>query len=115
MYEKSIFRAIVEDEYNRSNRMLIAYKEEIEKLPKGNIYIKKRNNHKYYYLKYQENNKKIVKYIKHSEIELLQDLINKRNHYEDLIKNIQRELKEMEYMFNYKGWKNDNKDGSSKS
>lgn len=60
MREKTIFQVMVEEEYERSLRVIEVYTEEIKKYPKGNLQIKKQGNKEYYYLIYRDENSKIV-------------------------------------------------------
>lgn len=72
--------------------MLSKYREQMESMPKGNIYPRERNGKTYYYLKYREGKKVISKYISEKDVENVISDIAKRNHIEAMIKSLQEEL-----------------------
>lgn len=108
MREKTIFQVMVEEEYERSLRVIEVYTEEIKKYPKGNLQIKKQGNKEYYYLIYRDENSKIVSEYVGCDMDDICEIkkkINMRKQKEKAIKQLKLGIKEMEYMLAYKGWK----------
>jgi len=93
-----IIRSVILDEYDRNLRMQQAYLRELEQLPKGSISPKMINGRVYYYWMYREDGKVFNKYIsaKDNDIKSLKELVQKRRHLEKLIKNLKREMADME-------------------
>ncbi len=78
-------------EKNRIEFMLNEYYEMLDKLPKGSLLERKRNNQVYYYLKYREDKKVVSKYIGKNADEIL-SLLEKRKHTEAMIASLENEL-----------------------
>lgn len=96
--QKTVIHGVLEEELDRNNRMKERYIQEIAKLPKGTILLRKIGNREYYYLKFREGKKNIAKYIgKKNEIDIkeLEVQIEKRKHLESVIKNLNQEEKEI--------------------
>ena len=96
--QKTVIQGVLEEELDRNIRMKKRYMEEIEKLPKGSLLLRKIGNQEYYYLKYRENKKNIAKYIGKKDqiiIKALEEQIKKRKHLESVIKNLNKEEKEI--------------------
>jgi len=94
----TIFYGVVTEEKERNRERLEAYKEEIEKLPKGYLVTRKSGNKVYYYLQYRkgEGDNKVAIYLKQgTDIEEVKKQIAKRKHYEGLIKKLELEYKQM--------------------
>ena len=93
---KTVFYGVVEEEKERNLERQGAYKEEIGKLPKGSLAIRKVGNKKYYYLYYRCGYKMKSKYLKvGTDIEVIKEQIAKRKHYEGLLKRLQEEYQQM--------------------
>lgn len=95
---KTVIHGVLEEELDRNIRMKKRYNEELEKLPKGSLLLRKIGNQEYYYLKYRENRKNIAKYIgKKNEIDVqeLEEKIKKRKHLEEVLKNLNQEENEI--------------------
>lgn len=90
----SVVHGVLQDELERNRRMQSRYRKEIDQLPKGALYLRKINQHQYYYLNYRENGKVIAKYLgkyEAVEVESLRKKISERKHYEDLLKKLNNE------------------------
>ena len=59
----SVYKVVLEDELIRVNNNLNYYLEEIEKLPKGSLLLKKINGINYWYLIYRNHGKVTTKYV----------------------------------------------------
>ena len=92
----TVFYGVVEEEKERNLERQEAYKEEIDKLPKGSLTIKKVGKKKYYYLYYRCGYKMKSKYLKiGTDIEEIKKQIAKRKHYEGLVKRLKKEYHQM--------------------
>lgn len=92
----SVLDIVLSEEYNRLSRKIHIIEKEMKSLPKGYISKKKIKNHSYYYLQYRENNKIVSKYIKQSEVEAYQVLIDERKSLELNLKELQKNKKKLE-------------------
>ena len=81
----SILDGIMQEEYDRLNRVINKIEIEIEQLPKGYISEKRINQILYYYLQFRENGKVKSVYLKSDEVESYRKLIARRN---ELLKNL---------------------------
>jgi len=94
----SIVFNILEEERERLNRLSQKYQAEIIKLPKGSISLKKRY-HKYFaYLAFRQNNKVRFDYLGGRDdhrVLLLQEKIAKRKNYENKLRIVLHDLKEV--------------------
>ncbi len=81
----------VMQEKQRIDNMLLRYREELSRLPKGTISEKSVNGNIYYYLKYREGKKVISKYIKKNEVEDVRQQLERRHHIEAMIKSLLEE------------------------
>jgi len=61
--EDSMIRIMLKDEYDRTLRMIEAYKDELKKYPVGSPVIRRHGNNSYMYLTHRDNGKVINKYI----------------------------------------------------
>ena len=94
----SIIKHIVEEELERLEKLSAKYKAEIKNLPKGSISKKSRHGRFYVYLAYRENKKIRFKYIgkeSSEEAKALEQKIQKRKKYENLLKQLENDLKEV--------------------
>lgn len=83
------------EEKQRNIQMQQSYVDEISKMPKGSISIKKIGKKEYCYLKYRNGDKFISKYIGHCD-EKLEDLnkqVEKRRYFEKILKELKAEYK----------------------
>jgi hypothetical protein len=98
-----MFNKIIQDEININNIMQEYYTNLINKLPKGSIIVKNKENNKYLYLHYKENDKtKNEYYGNYSKYDELLELINRRNHYKEILNKLKIELKKLERIGNIK-------------
>lgn len=86
-----ILTTIVQEK-ERIEYMLMKYREEYDRLPKGSISEKKAGDKTYYYLKYRDGKKVVSQYISKSQIDEIRAQIEKRKHIEAMIKSLQEEL-----------------------
>ncbi len=109
MQEKTVFHGMVEEEYDRTLRMIGVYEEKKAALPKGSVQEKTRGKQVYYYLVYRDGNKVINDYIGKdiNKVDELREKILDRKELEKTLNRLYTEKREMEYMLNYKEWKND--------
>ncbi|MBN1550653.1 hypothetical protein JW979_04255 [bacterium] len=94
----SVVQHILREEYDRLQKLVNFYSEAIEKLPRGSISLKKRNNQVYAYLVYRdrkkvkfvylgkENSKKVIEVSRHIET---------RKENEKLLRQAKANLKEI--------------------
>lgn len=97
--KSSVLRAVLEEELDRNVRMLLRYKEELEKLPKGTIVKRVINEQQYYYLSYRRDKKVVTKYLGNvadTDITDLQKQLDERKHIKNIIKKLNQEKKEIE-------------------
>lgn len=94
----SIVMQIISKELERNERMIQEYKNELSKLPRGKLTIKKVNSHSYFYLKFREGEQVITKYIGKDNCDLtaLNEQLEKRKHIEEMIRRLKSERKELE-------------------
>jgi fructose-1,6-bisphosphatase len=83
------------EERQRNQRMQLNCIEEIDRLPRGSISIKKRGDKKYCYLKYRSGKKFISEYagIYDEKFESLKEQVEKRKYFEQLLKSLKEERK----------------------
>jgi len=92
----TIFYGVVEEEKERNLERQKIYQKELESLPRGYLVIKKRNNKTYHYLQYRNGPRTITRYLKvDTDIEAIKKSIAKRKHYEELIRRLKIEYKQM--------------------
>ena len=80
------------DIIERTNELI----EEIAKLPKGYISTKRIYGNIYYYHQWNENGKKISKYIRYNQIIELYDSIEKRQQLEQELKTLKNMIKSLD-------------------
>ena len=83
---------VITQEKKRIEYMIVKYKSEQKRLPKGSITEKSVGDRVYYYLKYREGKKVISQYISKSQINEVRAQIEKRKHIEAMLKSLQEEL-----------------------
>lgn len=96
--QSTVIKGILEDELDRSYRMLYTYEEKMLTLPKGSIFVRKRGTREYCYLNYRESNKVISKYIGSQDSDDVANIkrdIEERKRIAGLIKNIKIEIAEI--------------------
>ncbi len=93
----TIATRIIEKELERNERMIKEYESELSKLPKGKLTVKKINSHSYYYLKFRDGDKVVTKYVGKDgcDISELLDMLDKRKHVEEMLKQLKSERKEL--------------------
>ncbi len=94
----STIQSILKEEYDRLQRLLERYERDLAELPSGSISIKQRNNRKYAYRAYRENDKVRTDYIgpvDSENVRELQKLIDKRKELEKLIRTSRERIVEI--------------------
>jgi hypothetical protein len=91
----AVLSEMFKEEKERLLRIKKFYMGKTQDLPKGSIIFKKRGRRKYPYLVYRDNKKVKTDYLKCSEDELkeLEFKIKKRKKYQNLLKDIEKDLK----------------------
>lgn len=92
----SVLDGIMQEEYDRLNRVINKIEIEIEHLPKGYISEKRINQRLYYYLQYRENGKVKSIYLKGDEVEAYRKLIARRNELLQNLKAMQADRAKLE-------------------
>lgn len=93
---ESVVFGVLQDELDRNRRMQSRYRQEIDQLPKGSLYLRKINQQQYYYLNYREKNKVVAKYLGRQDEPKIEDVkhnIAERKRFEELLKKLGREEK----------------------
>ena len=94
----SIIKDILKDEKERLILLRNQIEEQISSLPKGSLSKKRRNNRYFYYLAYREGRKVIFKYVgkeNSSQVISLDEDIQKRRKFEKRLRDIKRDLKDI--------------------
>jgi hypothetical protein len=92
----TIFYGVVEEEKERNLERQEIYQKELELLPRGYLVVKKRGDKTYHYLQYRDGLRTVTKYLKvDTDIEVIKRGISKRKHYEELIRRLKIEYKQM--------------------
>ncbi len=95
----SIIKDVITEELKRLKTLEKKYFREIHSLPKGAISKKVRNGNFYLYLTYRENRKVVSKYVGSWNSERAKSVIKQieqRKKLEDKLKNVRRNLRELE-------------------
>ena len=90
-----LIKSVILEEQKRNAEMIAAYEKELERLPKGNVSIKKIGNNEYYYLKYRNDKKIVTDYIgkDREKIARIEEQIKRRKHYENMLSVLMKEKK----------------------
>ncbi|NLX92722.1 MAG: hypothetical protein GXZ02_02460 [Clostridiales bacterium] len=83
------------EEKKRNIRMQKSYVDEIAKLPKGSLSVKRIGKNEYCYLKYRQGKNVISEYVGKCDekAEAIKHQIEKRRHLEKVLKNLKEEYK----------------------
>ena len=83
----SLMLRTVQKEKERVDYMIVAYEQQLNRLPKGSVTTKTVGNNTYYYLKYRDGKKVLTKYLgKDSEkVEQMRSELEKRRHIEAMV------------------------------
>lgn len=94
----TIATQLIVRELERNERMIEEYECELSKLPKGKLTIKKINLHSYYYLKFRNGDKTVTRYVGKDDCNISDLLLqlDKRKHFEEMLKQLKSERKELE-------------------
>lgn len=94
----SLVEGVLQEEFNRLTALKEKYLTCIAQFPKGALVIKKRFHKEYVYLSYRDQEKVVSNYIGQSDSEEAQQLtvqINQRKDYEEKLKKVRQNLKEV--------------------
>lgn len=94
----------MKEEYERLQRLITRYENDLKSLPTGSISIKGRNERKYAYRAYRENDKIKTEYIGPVDTEKVQEmqaLIEKRKELEKLIRATRVKIAELRKVIKY--------------
>lgn len=87
-------RHVLEEEIIRIEKNIEKYRERLAKLPKGVLYPRKRGDKVYYYLKYRdEEGKRVDKYVKEDQVDLIKRQLERRKELLNMIKGLQEDIK----------------------
>lgn len=96
--KSEVIQAVLKDELDRNQRLILRYEKEIENLPKGSIFHRKIGNQEYLYLNYRDGKKVISKFLGKPDSFNSEELVfqlNKRKEYVQLVKKLKIEQKEL--------------------
>ena len=94
----SVFKDLLQEERKRLNTLKNKYEQMLNKLPKGSLSRKVRNNRSYYYLAYREGDKVKFEYVGKVDSEkyrVLQKELAKRHDLSNKLKQVNKELGEL--------------------
>lgn len=92
-------RSVFLDEFERNKRLIDRYFKELDKFPKGSVYMRKIGSQEYYYLNVREGVKVTGRFlgnVKTFDITTLKNQLAGRKRLEKLIKKLKTEQKELE-------------------
>jgi hypothetical protein len=91
----NVIESMLAEERQRNLDMQKSYIDEIAKLPKGSVVVKKVGNKEYCYLKYRMGAKFISQYMGSApeKAEQLKKQVEKRRHFEKLLRELKTEYK----------------------
>ena len=101
----SIFDDVLNEEYERIQRIHAAYIKELAALgedARGSVRMKRINNKQYPYRQYREGSKIKSIFIKSDELEKVKKTIQRRKELEDAVKRIEKEKKRLEKILSHK-------------
>jgi hypothetical protein len=96
--KSEVIQAVLKDELDRNQRLILRYEKEIENLPKGSIFRRKMGNQEYLYLNYRDGKKVISKFLGKPDSFNTEELVfqlNKRKEYVQLVKKLKIEQAEL--------------------
>ena len=88
----SMILSTISREKIRIEYMLAKYQEEYDALPKGTLSEKQVGEKTYYYLKYRSGKKVVSQYISKANVNLIREKVERRKHFENMIKSLHEEL-----------------------
>ena len=96
--KSEVIQAVLKDELDRNQRLILRYEKEIENLPKGSVFRRKIGSQEYLYLNYRDGKKVISKFLGKSDSFNTEELVfqlNKRKEYVQLVKKLKIEQAEL--------------------
>lgn len=91
----SILDSVLQEEYERSERMKSAIESELNELPKGYVSTKKIAGKSYYYLQQRNKMKIIGTYIPPEELSEIKKQIDRRKQLEESIRELKANMKKI--------------------
>lgn len=91
-----VIKGVLQDELERQYRMLRAYQKKVSSLPKGSVVDKNIRGKNYSYLQYRDGKSVVSKYISEDELPEINSKIEERKKLDEVIRNIQKEIKFIE-------------------
>ncbi len=91
----SVLEDVLEEEYERSMRLVQAMEAELAELPKGSVRTRVVGRHEYYYLNYRDGDKVRSDYIPASEVEAMHAKVARRRELKKALaeqKRLQKQL-----------------------
>lgn len=94
-----VIKSVFIDELERNKRLVSRYEAEVEKLPKGSLFLRQIGRQRYYYLNYREGKKVVSKFLGKEnafDAEKFQGQLERRKELNALLKRLRLERKELE-------------------
>lgn len=93
-----MLQVVLKEEYKRLKQLVNKYTKNLNKLPKGSISSKKRNNSHYFYLAYRQGKKVKFIYVGKEDSEALEEIkekVERRKEILNKLRQVKTELKEL--------------------
>ncbi len=97
--QSELVKAVFQDELERTNRLILRNEAELNALPKGSIFKRRKGNQEYLYLNYREGKKVISKFlgnVKTFDIDELNKKLEIRKDINNLLKKLRNDKKSLE-------------------
>ena len=94
----NMLKEMLREERQRNHDMQKVYRDEIERLPRGSVVIKRSGKKDYCYLQYREGNKVVSRYVGHADkhANQLRLQVADRREYERLLRRLRQEERYLE-------------------
>ncbi|MBR2674482.1 MAG: hypothetical protein IKE52_03380 [Mogibacterium sp.] len=96
MANESVLQMVLLEEYSRLSRMIDGIYKELQSLPKGYVSKKKIRGRDSFYLQWREGDKIKSKYISQQDVEMLSDMVRRRQELEKNLRANKRDMKRLE-------------------
>ncbi len=97
--KSDVIKSVFIDELERNKRLVSRYEEEVDKLPKGSLFLRQIGNQRYYYLNYREGKKVVSKFLGKEnsfDADKFQEQLERRKELNALLKRLRLERKDLE-------------------
>ena len=97
--KSELLKSVFQDELDRTTRLILRFRAELETLPKGSVFKRKIGNQEYFYLNYREGNKVVSKFLgnaKDFQTEELEQQLKKRKELSAVLKKLNADKKALE-------------------